>query len=65
MKNAIDKARELGATIKGGINWIWAIGLPLAKAEKFIAWLNKNHYEHRGIYPRRDGDSELADIRFR
>jgi len=58
---ATEKALSLGATIKGGINWTWALGLSLNMAKEFIVWLNDNEYDHRGIYTRND----VYDVRYR
>jgi hypothetical protein len=61
---AMQKAQELGATLRSGIAWVWALGFTQEKGEEFIKWLDANGGEHRGIYPRNDG-SGLVDIRFR
>lgn len=51
--NAVyEKAKELGATIQGGINWTWANGFTSPeKAREFIQWLESNGFEHQGYSP--------------
>ena len=51
--SAETKAKELGATrpYVRGIAWVWSTGFPTeAKAKEFVAWLEANCYEHRGVY---------------
>lgn len=59
--DALRLAKELGATISGGINWTWANGLTKENADKFMAFLVENRFDHRGIYQ----DNEQYHIRFR
>lgn len=65
VQKAMDKAVELGATIReGGISWIWADGFPsLLKAQEFVDWLDANEFEHRGVYE--GNNTPLCDVRFR
>jgi len=60
---AWNKAEELGAVCRSGINWTWADGFTRDKAEEFIRWLEANGYEHRGIYP--EQGCNLCRVRFR
>jgi hypothetical protein len=55
------KAIDLGALIRHAINWTWAEGFTKSNADLFIAWLDENKFEHRGIYK----DEEGYAIRFR
>lgn len=66
--SAHEKAKELGATIDGGINWDWAISFPSREVgEEFVKWLEANNYEHRGVYAdTRDGETlATVSVRFR
>lgn len=65
LKDASNKAVELGATpYDHGINWGWSYGFPTrAAAEAFIAYLNEQGFEHRGIY--RGSAPGTFDIRYR
>lgn len=66
-KDAIEKAIELGSKDPAnyGINWAWANSFPSKKAaEQFVAWLNDNGYEHRGVYID-DNSFGSASVRYR
>ena len=55
----------LNYTAVTGINWNWLNSIPsLEEAEKVLIEIEKQGFEHRGIYPPSDGESGFA-IRFR
>lgn len=60
----ISKACELGGKVDSGINWVWAdFGTDEASAQTFLAWLDANSFENRGLY--QPHGSEGWAIRFR
>ncbi len=69
--NPASVATDLGAIeVSHGINWSWAKGFPSqAKAAQFLAWLESQGREHRGIYPQNvnpdTGNVEGWDVRYR
>lgn len=56
----VAKARKLGATVQGGINWTWANGFPTMQAAQEFE--RTPGMETRGVYPGKDG---TFDVRFR
>lgn len=58
------KAKELGARVSPGINWTWARGFCLSKAQEFKDWLDANNYENRGIYSNTSLNGTY-DVRYR
>jgi hypothetical protein len=67
---AAEKAKELGATIEGGINWTHAKGFTSpAHGQEFVQWLEANGYETRGYNPAQpESENDLLhmdSVRFR
>jgi hypothetical protein len=50
LPSALDRARELGATLDVGINWEFANDFPTRDAaEAFASWCGENGFETRGV----------------
>ncbi len=69
-RDAESKARELGATVEGVIDWTWAKGFPTPEAgQQFVQWLEENGFDHRGYYPAQPDSSNpnlrVDGVRFR
>ncbi len=63
-KELEEKAKELGGMVQPwGINWGWVLGFPTkGNAEEFVSWLNKQGFDHRGVYP---GNETSFNVRYR
>ena len=51
-----EKATSLGAECKHSINWSWAKFPTREPADEFVAWLDANDYDHRGVYSLETGE---------